>query len=582
MLIWKVMINSVGLIIELMTRKERDMKKSFYGPLLCVGFIFLAVPAVESAQPIDAQPSKNIGQPLASGGSSGSKSQKMSMFKFWKRLKKNSKKNEDPADSGKPAPKPARDIFVWFKTYAEVIGLVERKAFRSVDFSNFIQDSLKSAVQQVDAHSSFFAPDSFKQVMESATGEFGGIGVSVLTKSTDDDALAILEVIDGGPAAKAGLKGGDKIVEIEGEKLKGLSADEVVTKLKGKPGSKLSVKVLRDKKPKEFTITRDVIKDQTSMCFFFKDQGIYYLSLKIFAQNSAQQVSELLEKANDGQCKGVVLDLRRNPGGTLDSAIDVAGLFVPKKSLVVVTKDNKKQMISEYRTSTEPLLKSDRPIFILIDNFTASAAEILAGTLQHYSQKSMQTEDGTQQIMVFLVGVPTFGKGSVQEVIPISNGCALKLTTMLYYLPGDVSIQARGINPDFTIKPRFIPTEEMKWITEMYGKEVSLKNHITVDEVQKGRKDPVDDDDDELPIKKDKDQKKDKKKKEDEEEKSWEEKQKESLSQDVQVQASINMINLLAVARKYIPDQISSHEKALKFLKENYITDDSVAIEKVK
>lgn len=239
-------------------------------------------------------------------------------------------------------------------------------------------------------------------------------------------------------------------------------------------------------------------------------------------------------------------------------------------------------MISEYRTSSEPLLKSDRPIFILIDNFTASAAEILAGTLQYYSQKSVQTEEGTQPIMVFLVGVPTFGKGSVQEVIPISNGCALKLTTMLYYLPGDISIQARGINPDFTIKPRFIPTEEMKWITEMYGKEASLKNHITVDEVQKGRKDPVDDDD-EAPVKKDKDQKKDKKKKQkDEEEKSWEEKQKESLSQDVQVQASINMINLLAVARKHIPDQISSHERALKFLKENYVTDDSVTIEKVK
>lgn len=557
------------------------MKFSFYGPLLYVSILLLAVPGVAST---DAQSSDDVGKSLQSGGTSGTKNQKMSMFKFWKRLKKNSKKSEDSAGTEKPAAKPARDIFVWFKTYAEVIGLVERKAFRSVDFSNFIQDSLKSAVQQVDAHSSFFAPDSFKQVMESATGEFGGIGVSVLTKSTEDDALAILEVIDGGPAAKAGLKGGDKIVEIEGEKLKGLSADEVVTKLKGKPGSKLSVKVLRDKKPKEFTITRDIIKDQTSMCFFFKDQGIYYLSLKIFAQNSGQQVSELLEKANDGQCKGVVLDLRRNPGGTLDAAIDVAGLFVPKKSLVVVTKDNKKQVVSEYRTNTEPLLKSDRPIFILIDNFTASAAEILAGTLQFYSKKSVQTEDGAQPMMVFLVGVPTFGKGSVQEVIPISNGCALKLTTMLYYLPGDISIQARGINPDFTIKPRFIPTEEMKWITEMYGKEVSLKNHITVDEVHKGRKDPVDDDDeDDMPVKKDKDEKKDKKKKkEDEEEKSWEEKQKESLSQDVQVQASINMINLLSVARKHIPDQISSHEKALKFLKENYVTDDSVTIEKVK
>lgn len=559
------------------------MINRIYGTLLCVSITFLSISFLASSTPELIQPSpsrqKGVGAP--------SKNQKMSMFKFWKRSKKtdNTKDEADKQEEGdkKSLVNLQRDIFVWFKTYAEVVGLVERRAFRLVDFSNFIQDSLKSAVQQVDAHSAFFPPDSFKQAMESATGEFGGIGVSVLPKSTEDDALALLEVIDRGPADKAGLKAGDKIVEIEGEKLKGLSADEVVVKLKGKPGTQIKVKVLRDKKPKEFTITRDIIKDQTSTCFFFKDQGVYYLSLKIFSQNSAQQVAELLERVNEGECKGMILDLRRNPGGTLDSAIDMAGLFLPKKSLVVVTKDNQKNVISEYRTTQEAMLKSDRPIFILVDNFTASAAEILAGTLQYYSKKYDEDETPRKSLMVFLVGVPTFGKGSVQEVIPISNGCALKLTTMLYYLPGDSSIQAVGINPDFTIKPRFIPTEEMKWINEMCGKETSLKNHITVTEVKEGRPEQaLDEQDEDKPTKKVNKKEKKKKKKQEEEEKSWEEKQKESLTQDVQVQASINMISLLSVARKYIPDQVETREKALKFLKENYVSDDGIKIEKVK
>ncbi len=555
------------------------MKFKFFNGILCgVGCSFLLsffAQAIPGSKIIQVVPNENSNASIADPGN-----QQASMFKFWKRLKKSVTGKDDGVDSEKEKTKKAhdlqRDIFVWFKTYAEVIGLVEKRAFRLVDFSRFIQDSLKSAVQQVDAHSAFFPPDSFKQAMESASGEFGGIGVSMLPKATDDDSLSLLEVIDGGPSDKAGLKSGDKIVEIEGEKIKGLSADEVVNKLKGKPGTKVSVKVLRDKKPKEITITRDIIKDQTSMCFFLKNQGIYYLSLKIFAQNSAQQVSELLQRANNGDCKGIILDLRRNPGGTLDSAIDMASLFLPKKSLVVVTKDNHKRMISEYRTTKKPLLKSDRPIFILVDNFTASAAEILAGTLQYYSQKGEKCAGAENELMVFLVGVPTFGKGSVQEVIPISNGCALKLTTMLYYLPGDTSIQAVGINPDFTIKPRFIPNEEIKWVNELCGKESSLKNFITVEEVKEGCSYQ------EKNLNKSSSKKKSKKKKSEEKEKSWEERQTESLSQDSQVQGCVNMINLLSIIKTHSPNTIKTRKEALDLLKKNFVTDDGIVLEKVK
>lgn len=489
-----------------------------------------------------------------------------------------------------------KDIYQWLKTYSEVISLIEKKAFRSVEFSNFIQNSLKSAVSHVDAHSSFFSQDNYKAAMETTSGQFSGIGVTIISKTPDDDALMIVDVIRGGPADKAGLKGGDKIVEVDDTKLRGLSSDEIVTKLKGLVGSKVALKIIRKKKPLEFTVTRDIIQDQNALCYFFKNQKVYYLSLKLFTENAATNIAELLEKANQGKCKGIVLDLRRNPGGMLDSAIEMASLFIPKKSLVVVTKDRDRHTVSEYYTSTEPILKTSIPIFILIDNFTASAAEILAGCLRHYSQKVTPLTDAKQApLMVFLVGNESFGKGSVQEVIPVSNGCALKLTTMLYYLPENKSIQACGITPDFTIKPKLIPVDEIKWVEDLYGKETSLPNHITVKEVTDNnhneavdddKKDDKQTDDEVLGIKSNPTPLKKKlskgKKGDEEEEKNWEEKQREELAMDVQVQASVNLINLLSLAKRAHPRIATDRDYALHYLKKHYMTDDIADVEKIK
>ncbi len=471
-----------------------------------------------------------------------------------------------------------KDIFQWFQTYSEVVSIVEQKAFRTVDFSRFIQDSLKSAVAQVDAHSAFFTKESYKAALESTQGEFSGIGVSVVTKNPEDESLVIVDVIQDGPGFKAGLEAGDKIVEVNGEKLKGLSSDEVINKLKGKTGSTLNLKIIRKKKPLEFTVTRDVIKDQTSICYRFPNQDVYYVSLKIFNEVAAQQVKDILHKANDGECKGLILDLRRNPGGTLDSAIEMAGLFLNRGSVVVSTKDRNRKRIANYVTDVEPVLESDVPVFILVDNFTASASEILAGCLKYHSMKT----GSHKNLMVFLVGTPTFGKGSVQELMPIKNGTALKLTTMLYYLPEDQSIQAVGIKPDFTIQPKTTPSKEMKWINELYGKESSLKNHITVDEVE-GK------DSSEKPgfwgrlFGRGKKKVEAKKKKEEEDKKkTFEQKQKEALSKDIQVQAAVNMINLLDIAKRNMPKLVAGREKAVAFLKKNYLTDDKVEVVKVK
>ena len=487
-----------------------------------------------------------------------------------------------------------KDIYQWFKTYSEVVGIVEKRAFRSVNFPKFIQDSLKAAVADVDAHSTFLGQSDYEKTMQATSGEFSGIGVSIMSKVPDDDALIIIDVIADGPAARVGIMSGDKIVEADGTKFKGLSTDEAVCKLKGKPGTEVVLKIVREKKPLEFKVARDIVKDQNALCYYFKKQGVYYLALRLFTENVAAQVKDLLKLANQGKCKGIIFDVRRNPGGILQSAIDMCGLFVKKNSLIAVTKDNKQHIIDRYFTLADPVLKAEVPMFVLIDNLTASAAEIFAGSLRYHSVQSYKNKQSKERLQIFLLGVPTFGKGSVQEVMPLSNGCALKLTTMLYYLPygdaktsgddsvdaaasnikKDFSLQAVGIEPDFLVRPKFFPKKKFKWFSEMYGKESALKNFITFAEASG-----------ELDEKKTKEE--NRAKKEEKENapmtpEKMEQRFQEELAEDVQVQAAVNIINLLSVAKQTKGKTVATREKAVRFIKNHYLTDEKIEIEKVK
>jgi carboxyl-terminal processing protease len=476
-------------------------------------------------------------------------------------------------ENAKAAYNPEKDIYPGLRMIAEVTDLIEQRSFRLVNFRKFIEEALKNALPYCDAHSAFFTPKSFTETKETTSGKFSGIGVSIISKAPSDDDILITDVIDGGPSQKAGLKPGDKIVEIEGVKLRGLSSDEVVTKLRGQIKTKITVKVIRKKEPLEFTITRDIIKNEVAVAYHFESPDVYYLSLRLFTENAAVGVTEILEKANKNECKGIVLDLRRNPGGILESAVDMAGLFVDKGSVIVSTKNREQKIMGEYKTTKNPVFKSDIPVFLLIDNFSASASEILSGCLKYYSNQPANKNG--RNLMIFLLGTQTFGKGSVQEVIPISNGCALKLTTMLYYLPDGSSIQAGGVEPDFTVKPRSIPEEELKWIDEFSGRETSLRYHITKDEVdnpKKGQKY-----DESHASRKTKNKEDDKGDPE-----SWEKKRIKALGQDSQLQAAINMISMLNVTRSLAPESVNTREKAVAFLKKNYVTDDLTEIKKVK
>lgn len=573
----------------------------------------ILVPEVELDTSLSYTSAQMVGSPLVVKTKKVKKSRARSS-KSKKRSSAGRSKTTGSKSKVKKGGDPEKDLYQWFQTYAEIVSLVQRKGFRTVDFAKFIQNSLKAAVANVDAHSSFFDQDSYKAAIESTSGEFSGIGVSIISKTPEDDALVIVDVLQGSPAEKAGLKNGDKIIEVNKEKLRGLSTDEALMKLKGKVGTEVVIKLIRGRRPMEFKVARDIIKDQTSICYYFANQNVYYLSLTLFTEKAADQIAALLKKAREGKSKGIILDLRRNPGGTLDSAIDMAGLFLPKESLVVVTKDKNRNVVSRYFTKSEPLLQDDIPIFILINNLTASAAEILAGCLAYHSKqggedvpsKHLSKKENTRKskhaykrkLMVFLVGTSTFGKGSVQELIPIKNGCALKLTTMLYFLPGDLSLQATGIQPDFLIRPKLVPVDELKWIADLYGKETALKSHITVKEVEEtyGIK-PVQRIDEEQ-----KDAKElssglenivefdedapgksqdvlDKNKKDPV--KNWEADRQKALALDVQVQACVNMINLLDFAKQNDDSLVATRQKALDFLKVHYLTDEPAQLTKV-
>lgn len=450
-----------------------------------------------------------------------------------------------------------REIFKWFRTFSEAIHLIVQKHYKKVDIPSFIQDALKAALPKTDPHSSFFSQKSYQAALESTSGKFSGIGVSIINKAPEDDSLVIIDVIQGGPAHKAGLQPGDKIVGVNGESLKGKTADEVVSELRGETGTKVPLKILRKKKPLSISVTRDVIKDQNLICYHFEDQNIYYVSLKLFADNTHKQMTKILKQAHKNNYKGLIIDLRRNPGGVLDSAVNMVGLFVKKGSLAVFTKDKANNTVNSYHTQTRPILNGNKPIFVITDNFTASASEIFAGCLKHYSDQDHSS------LAVYHIGTETFGKGSVQEVIPISNGCALKLTTMTYVLPNNVPIQAQGIKPDFVVQSKTVSEKETKWIKELYGKEKSLKNHIPSQNSDESEaEEPTSEEEEES---------------KEELAKNWEERYRKSICSDTQIQACVNMIGLLNLQ----PKAASTREKSINFLKANYLTDETPKLVKI-
>lgn len=454
-------------------------------------------------------------------------------------------------------------IFNWSRTLAQVLDITHKKHYKITNPRESMFKAIHGFVSTLDAHSGFLEPKAYKEMLEMTAGEFFGVGIVIDNmRKPKDKFLTIVDTILNGPADKVGILPMDKIIEVNGKTLEGLTTEQIIVQLKGERNSAVKVKIMRDNSPDllTFEIIRDVIEDQHSFNFHIKNHDISYLSLSMFTQSAAKQIAELLEKSQKNNYKGLILDLRNNSGGLLNSAIDIAGLFLKKGSLVALTKDKDNKELERYFTTREPIAKSKLPIFILINNYTASAGEILAGCLKINSDK-------TNDYLVFLVGTKTFGKGSVQEVIPISNNCALKVTTCLYFLPDDTTIQGTGIEPDFVVERMTAPTEQAQWFIKNYGREEALDNYIKVAKT------------DDIAAEKKEETKTDAPKKKNS---RRYDRAKEMLQADNQLRDCIALINILHTAQKHTPHLVKTRADAQAYLKGNHISTDKLEIEEME
>jgi len=454
-------------------------------------------------------------------------------------------------------------IFNWSRTFAQAMDIAHKKHYAITDPKENMIQAIDGFINSLDAHSNFLDPKKYKEMLEMTAGEFFGVGIVIDNmRKVKDKHLTIVDTIPDGPADSVGIEPMDKIVEVNGQLLEGLTTEKIVSLLKGERHTTVQVKVMRENSPDllTFDIVRDIVKEQHSLSFHIKSHDIYYLSLSMFTDAAVKQIETLLKKSQKQPHKGLILDLRNNSGGLLNAAIDIAGLFLKKNSLVTLTKDKHGKEIERYVTTRNPVAKNTMPIFILINNYTASAGEILAGCLKINS-------DTTNNYLVFLVGTKTFGKGSVQELVPISNNCALKITTCLYFLPDNTTIQGTGIEPDFMIERTTPPTEQMQWFIKNYGREETLDNYIKVAK-------------DGTPLVKDKDEKKEPPKKKHGNRRY--DRAKEMLQNDNQLRDCIALISMLHTAQKHTPHLVKTRADALAYLKQNHINSDKLEIEEVK
>jgi carboxyl-terminal processing protease len=340
------------------------------------------------------------------------------------------------AEKSKPETLPLRDM----QTFVEILNRVKTDYVEPVSDDALLEDAMRGMLAGLDPHSSFLNKEEFAEINVQTSGRFGGLGIEV---QTFNGFVRVIAPIDETPAARAGIQPGDLIVKIDETPVKGLTLTEAVKKMRGEPGTKIVLTVLREgtADPLTFEMKRDVIS-VSSVRSRMLEPGIGYLRVTTFSSSTgkglADEFRKLKKAAPDGKLKGMVLDLRNNPGGVLNAAVEVSDAFLDKGTIVSI-KGRINDANREYNSTPGDLLEG-KPLVILVNGGSASASEIVAGALQDHKRG-------------LVIGTKTFGKGSVQTILPLQNDSAIKLTTARYYTPSGRSIQAEGIGPDITIRP---------------------------------------------------------------------------------------------------------------------------------
>ena len=328
----------------------------------------------------------------------------------------------------------ATETYEELKTFSEVLTQVQKSYVDETKVKDLVQGAIRGMLSTLDPHSAYMTPDMYKEMQVETKGEFGGVGIQIGVK---ENRLAVIAPIEGTPAYRAGVKAGDFIIKVNDETTKDLTLMDAVQKMRGPKGSKVNLTIQREGTPEplQFTLVRDTIKIESVKSKVLDNIG--YVRLTQFQESTGRDLSKVLKQFKEQNLQSTILDLRNNPGGLLTAAVEVSEQFLPGGKLVVYTKgreSKKDEWIAKGKDQMD-----DSPMIVLVNEGSASASEIVAGALQDYGR-------------AVIVGTTSFGKGSVQTILPLGDGSGLRLTTAKYYTPKGRSIQSTGITPDIVVK----------------------------------------------------------------------------------------------------------------------------------
>ncbi len=363
----------------------------------------------------------------------------------------------------------SNNMYEDLKVFTDVIGLIQKDYVEETKSKDLVYGAIKGMLETLDPHSAFMPPNMYKEMQEETRGRFEGLGIEITVK---DGILTVVSPIEGTPAYRAGVLAGDQIIKIDGEPTKNFTLLDSVKRLRGPRGSKVTITIMREglTKPKDFTLVREVIPVR-SVRYELLEKNYGYIRLSQFQEKTDsefEKAMKALEEESKGALKGLILDLRNNPGGLLDQAVKISDRFIESGLIVSVEGRKEDQRMKWYAHADGNI--SRYPLVVLVNGGSASGAEIVAGALQDHGRG-------------ILVGTQTFGKGSVQTIIPLKDGSGLRLTTARYYTPNGRSIQAKGIVPDIIVKLSR-PEEEKEVLPSKLPAEKDLERHLM--DVEKG------------------------------------------------------------------------------------------------